>query len=188
MSMNPATFLQNLDRIITGFGFKRIIPGITLSSWKDADGLTLTAATEPRRASAESNFETVTSYRSTTVGGSLQFVIPRDYDQTVDKLKVRFLAQSSSSETPTISAVLYRKRAGVAIAGDLGPTISAAINSATALAAWVEINCDGLDMQPGDALHFDFTFSTHTSHEANIYGLEVEYHSDLVYYDKTDRS
>lgn len=186
--MNPATFLKNTERIVTGQGFKRIIPGITLSSWKNADGLELTAATEPRRASAETVFEAVTSYRGTTVGGSLQFVVPRDYDQTVDKLKIRFLAQSSSSETPTIDAVLYRKRAGAAISGDLDPTISAAINSATAKAAWVEINCDDLGMQPGDALHFDFTFSTHSSHEANMYGLEVEYRSDLVYYDKTDRS
>lgn len=188
MSMNPATFLRNLGRIITGQGFKRIIPGITLSSWKDAAGLVLTASTEPKRASFETVFEGVASASSTTVGGSLQFVIPRDYDETVDKLRVRFLAQSVGTDVPTIDAAMYRKREGAAISGDLDPTISGAINTVTALADWVEINCDGLGMHAGDAVHMDFTFGSHGSHDANIYGLEVEYYSDLVYYDKTDRS
>lgn len=188
MSMNPATFLKNCDRIITGQGFKRIIPGITLASLRTSGGLDLEAGTSMKRASLETHFEGVASAAGETDGGSLQFVIPRDYDQTVDKLKVRFLAQSAGTDTPTIDAALYRKRAGVAISTDLNPTISAAINSATDLADWVEINCDSLSLRPGDAIHMDLTFGTHTSHDANIYALEVEYHSDLVYYDSTDRS
>ena len=188
MSMNPAVFLKNLERIITGQGFKRIIPGIGIGSLRESGGLILTAGTDPKRASFETVFEGVASAAAATTLGSLQFVIPRDYDETVDKLKIRFLAQSAGTDVPTIDAAMYRKREGVAISSDLDPTISGAINTATALADWVEINCDGLGMHAGDAVHLDFTVSAHTSHDANVYGLEVEYHSDLVYFDKTDRS
>ena len=188
MSMNPATFLKNTERIVTGQGFKKVIPGIGLSALKTSAGLELTASTAMKRASFETVFEGVASASGTTDGGSLQFVIPRDYDETVDKLKVRFLCQSAGTDVPTIDAAMYRKREGVAISSDLDPTISGAINTATVLADWVEINCDGLGMHAGDAVHMDLTWSAHASHDANMYGLEVEYHSDLVYYDKTDKS
>lgn len=188
MGLNGATFLKELNTIIPSQGFKRIIPGIDIFSLRDSDGTILTGSTEPKRASLETNFEGVVSTAGQTDGGTLTFVIPRDYDQVVDKLKIRFLAQSASTDTPTIDAAMFRKRAGAALSSDLDPTISAAISNATGAGAYVEINCDGQGMQPGDAVHFDFTFSAHASHDANLYGLEVEYHSDLVYYDKTDRS
>ena len=188
MSMNPAVFLKNLERIVTGHGFKRVLHGIDLFSLRDSDGTILTGATEPKRASLETNFEGVVSTAGQTDGGTLTFAIPRDYDQTVDKLRIRFLCQSAGTDVPTIDATMYRKRPGAAISSDLDPTISAAINSVTALAEWVEINCDSQGMRPGDAVHFDFTLSTHGSHDANIYALEIEYWSDLAYYDKTDRN
>lgn len=188
MSMNPAVFLKNLERIVPGHGFKRVLHGVDLFSLRDSDGTILTGSTEPKRASLETVFEGVVSTAGQTDGGTLTFTIPRDYDQSVDKLRIRFLCQSAGTDVPTIDAAMYRKRPGVAISSDLDPTISAAINSATALAEWVEINCDSQDMRPGDAVHFDFTWSTHGSHDANTYGLEVEYWSDLAYYDKADRS
>ncbi len=188
MGLNGATYLKELDTIIPGQGFKRMIPGIGINSWRDAAGLILTGSTAPLRASLETNFEGVQSASGTTDGGSIQFEIPRDYDQAVNKLRVRFLAQSANTDVPTIDAALYVKRAGAALSADLDPTISAAINTAAALADYVEINCDGLDIEPGDAIHMDLTLSAHASHAANIYALEIEYHSTQVYYDKTDRS
>ena len=188
MGLNGATHLKELNTIIPGNGIKKILAGVDLSSWRTSGGLILEAGTAPLRASLETVFEGVQSASGTTDGGSLQIVIPRDYDQSVDKLKIRFLAESTGTDVPTIDAAMYRKREGVAITGDLDPTISGAINTVTALADWVEINCDGQSLQPGDALHFDFTLSAHSSHDANIYALEVEYHGTIVYYDKTDRS
>ncbi len=188
MGLNGATHLQELNTIIPGHGIKKILAGVDLSSWRTSAGLILEGATAPLRASLETVFEGVQSASGTTDGGSLQIVIPRDYDQSVDKLKIRFLAQSASTDVPTIDAAMYRKREGVAITADLDPTISEAINTATALAGWVEINCDDQELQPGDAVHFDFTLSAHASHAANFYALEVEYAGTIVYYDKTDRS
>ena len=188
MGLNGATHLRELNTIIPGNGIKKILAGVDINSLRDPDGLILTASTTLKRASLETVFEGVASASGTTAGGSLQIVVPRDYDQSVDKLKIRFLAESVGTDTPTIDAAMYRKREGVAITGDLDPTISGAINTVTALADWVEINCDGQGLQPGDAVHFDFTLSAHSSHDANIYALEVEYHGTIVYYDKTDRS
>ena len=187
MGLNPGTFLKRLEGVITGFGFKRAIPGIGIESLRDADGLILTAATDPKKASLETVFEGVVSAAGNTAGGSLTFQIPRDYDETNDYLRIRFLAQSSGTDVPTIDAALYRKREGVAISADLGPTISGAINTVTALADWVEIVCDSLSLKPGDAIHVDFTLSAHASHDANIYGLEIIYKSDLVYFEDSER-
>jgi len=187
MGLNPGTFLKRLEGVVSGFGFKRVIPGIGIGSLRDSDGTILTGATEPKRASLETNFEGVQSTAGQTDLGTLQFVIPRDYDENNDELKVRFLAQSAGTDVPTIDATLYRRREGAAISADLDPTISGAINSATALADWVEIDCSDLSLKPGDAIHMDFTLSAHASHAANIYGLEVVYRSDLVYFENTER-
>lgn len=187
MGLNPATFCKRLEGIITGSGFRRVIPGIGIESLRDSDGTILTGSTEPKRASLETNFEGIQSTAGQTDLGTLQFVIPRDYDESCDELKIRFLAQSAGTDTPTIDAALYRKREGVAISSDLNPTISGAINSATALADWVEIECSDLSLKAGDAIHVDLTLSTHGSHAANIYGLEVWYRSDLVFFELDDR-
>ncbi|MCP4598509.1 hypothetical protein [Neptuniibacter sp.] len=188
MPLNGATFLKEADTIIPGQGIKKMIRGIGIGSLRDSDGSILTTSTEPKRASLETNFEGIQSTNGQTDLGSLQFEIPRDYDQAVDKLKVRFLAQSAGTDVPTIDAAMYRKRAGAALSSDLNPTISGAINSLTALADYVEVNCDSLSLQPGDAISMDFTLSAHATHAANIYAIEIEYHSTFVYYDKTDRS
>lgn len=187
MGLNAGTFLKRLEGVVTGFGFKRVIPGIGIESLRDADGLILDASSTPKRASLETNFEGVVVASSQTALGSLQFVIPRDYDETNDELKVRFLAQSTGTDVPTIDAALYCKREGAAISSDLNPIISGAINTVTALADWVEIECSNLGLKPGDAIHVDFTTSAHTSHDANIYGLEVTYRSDLVYFENDER-
>jgi len=188
MGLNPGTFLFRLRSIITGFGFRKAIPGIGIGSLRDSDGTILTGATEPKRASLETTFEGVVSTAGQTDLGTLQFVIPGDYDATNDVLKVRFLAQSAGTDVPAIDATLYRKREGAAISSDLGPTISGAINTVTALADWVEIDCSGLSLLPGDAISMDFTLDAHASHDADIYGLEVIYSSDLVYYYSADRA
>jgi hypothetical protein len=72
---------------------------------------------------------------------------------------------------------------------DLNPTISAAISktSATTGTGWVEIVASGLGLKPGATVTWVFTVSAHTSDEVNVYGLEVVYNSDLVYYDPSDR-
>jgi hypothetical protein len=189
--MNPATFLSNVQRIVTGWeGFKRQMHGINLHSWKTTAGLTLAASTAPTMANTETHGIAVVSASSTTDMGALQFMVPRDYDATIDKMYIRFLANSAgTTNAPTIDAALYRKRAGAALSSDLNPTISAAVNktSATLGAKWIEITAEGLGLEPGDATTWVFTASTHTTDALNVYAIEVVYFSDLAYYEESER-
>lgn len=189
MGVNPATFLKRCGSIITGDGFKREIAGIDINTLRDDAGVILDGSTEPSREALETSFDGAVVSSSQTDLGRLVFKIPRDYDQTLDYLRVRFLANSDGdTDTPTIDGKLYRKREGVALSSDLDPTISAAVNTNTVIAGWVEVNCDGLGMQPGDAVCMEFVTSAHGANALNVYSLEVIYKSDLVYFDIDDRN
>lgn len=187
--MNPATFLHNVERIVTGHaGLKVSMPGVNLNSLRDSDGTILTASTEPSREALETSFIGAVVSASQTDLGTLTFMIPRDYDATVDKLYIRFLANSAGdTNTPTIDCAMYRKRAGAALSSDIDPTISAAVNNNTTKAGWVEIVSEDDGWQPGDAVTCVFTTSAHTTDALNVYALEVVYYSDLVYYEPTER-
>ena len=190
MSLNPATFLKRLEAVITGEGFKKVIPGLDINSLRLTTGAILAADSgNPMRASLETSFEGVQLASSQTSLGTLTSVVPEDYDESRDKLRIRFLANSAGdTNTPTIDAAIYRKRAATALSADLNPTISGAVNNNTAKAGWVEINADGLGLQAGDAITVVLTSSAHTTDALNVYGLEVVYAACLVYFDPTDRS
>jgi len=188
MGMNPGTFLKRCESITTGFGYKKEIPGLGINQLRDDAGIILTASTEPSREALETVFDGVVVSSSQTDLGRLAFKIPRDYDQSQDELAVRFLANSAGdTNTPTIDGKLYRKREETAISADLDPTISAAVNNNTAKADWVEVNCDSLSLQPGDAVCMEFATSAHTTDALYVYAIEVIYRSDLVFNVQADR-
>jgi hypothetical protein len=187
--MNPGTFLKNCERITTGLGFKRVIQGLNINSLRDADGIIPTASTEPSREALETNFDGIVVSNGQTDLGSLTFQIPRDYDESVDKLDIRFLANSAGdTDTPTIDCAMYRKRAEAALSADIDPTISGAVNNNTNKADWVQVRSHGDSWQAGDAVTCIFTTSAHATDALHIYGLEVVYASDLAYFDDADRS
>lgn len=191
MSMNPGSFLKNLERIVTGHGFKKVIPGISIRDIRDANGDLLVNGSTPDWAALETSAMGIAIASSQTAIGHITFTVPRDYDQTQDYLRFRLLAQGGgTTDTPSIDASVYRKRAGAALSGDLDPTISAVTTISTTAGSWVEINCDSQSLQPGDALTVVFaTGGTRgTSDALNLYALEVVYKSALVYYDNTDRN
>ena len=139
MGLNPATFLSRLQYVVTGSGFKRVIQGVNLNTLRDDAGIILTGSTEPSREALETHFDGVVVRSSQTDLGRLTFQIPRDYDESIDKLHIRWLCNSAGdTNTPTIDCIIYRKRAAAAISSDLDPTISAAVNNNTAKAGWVE--------------------------------------------------
>jgi len=169
-------------------GFKKVIDGIDINSIRAA-GLIPTASTEPSRESLETNFEGLVVSSSQTALGDLTFVVPRNYDKAKDRLRVRFLCNAGGdTDTITIDATLFRKRAGAALSSDLGPTISGSVNSNTAKAGWVEVKADGLSLEPGDAVTFVFTTSAHTTDALNVYGVEVVYFGGDEYNVKSERS
>jgi hypothetical protein len=182
-----------MSNIITGIGFKRSIPGIDINSIRLATGAILVADSgNPGRVTSESYFETVVLPSSQTDLGTLTFMVPRDYDATQDKMRIRFLVNSGgTTDAPTLHAAIYVKKPGTALGADVSPTASAAIpkTSATTGAAWREIIVEGEGLEPGDAvcclLHTGGTRGTTDS--VVIYALEVVYIGDLAYYEEDER-
>ncbi len=187
---NVANFLKGLEALVTGDGFKRVVQGININTLRLASGAILAADSgNPMRASLETYFEGVQLASSQTALGTLAFQIPRDYDETVDKLDIRFLANSAGdTDTPTIDASMYRKRAEAALSADIDPTISAVVNNNTAKADWVEVRSHDDGWKAGDAVTIILASSAHTTDALNVYGLEVVYASDLAYFEDSERS
>lgn len=184
--LRASALKQSCDLIVNGNGFKKSIDVINL--FRDTNGAPLTNATTPPIAAPETNLLGVIPAAGTTFVCKLIIQVPRDYDQTNDYLRLRFLANSAGdTNTPTLDATIYRKRTGVAVSSELNPTISAAVNNLTTLAGWVYINVDGKGCQPGDILTIAVSASAHGTDALNVYGAELVYKSDLVYNVKTSR-
>lgn len=188
--LNAANWLHRVRFSITGDGFKREIQGININTLRLATGGILAVDSgNPGRVTLETYFEGVQLPSSQTDLGSLTFKIPRDYDETVDKLHIRFKANSAGdTNTPTIDAAMYRKRDATALSADIDPTISAAVNTNTAKADWVEVVSEGDGWAAGDSVTCLFTTSVHTTDALNVYDLEVIYASDVVYFEADERN
>lgn len=175
--------------IATGNGFKRVIQGLNINSFRDGDGTILTGSTEPSREALETSFIGLVVSNNQTDLGAITFNIPRDYDKSVDKLDFRFFcAGSGTTDTITIDASIYRKRPDTALSADLDPTISGSVPQGTANADYVEVRSHGDGYKAGDAITVVFSTNAHTTDSLYVYGFEVVYASDLVYEDETDRS
>ena len=189
MSMQPGLFLRNTDRIITGYGFKK---SVNVIEWlKASDGTALTGTTtNVGRGAIETSFLGIIGASSGTFAMNLCFKVPWDYDQSIDTMKVRFLAQmgGNTNSAVKLDAALYQKKVATALSADLNPTISAAIPTLATKAGWVEIVATNLGLVAGSGASWVITSSgTHTTDAIHIYAAEVEYYSDLVYYDREIR-
>lgn len=188
MGVNGALFLRQLDEIRNGDGYKKSID--VTEQIKGSAGAVLTSTTTNAGVGAiETNFDGIICDASGTAVLSLKMLVPRDYDSSVDNMKIRFLAQMGGSTDTAIAidAALFQKEVETALSSDLDPTISGSINTLAEVADWVEIEADGLGLTPGSGLYWEFTTSAHTSDAIHIYAVEVEYYSTLVYNDETDR-
>jgi hypothetical protein len=187
MGITGGSFLNQVNDIVPGLGFKKAESVAILA--RDTSGAPLTNATTPPIAAVETSFLAIVQAASTTFVCELVWQVPRDYDQVKDELRLRFLTNSAGdTDVPTLDAAVYSKRAGVALTADLDPVISAAVPNSTTKAAWREINIDSQGLQPGDVLSIEVSSSAHTTDALDIYDMEMEYRSTLVYYDKDDRS
>lgn len=189
MSMSPGLFLRNTDRIIPGYGFKKSVPVTGLLTASDGTALTGTT-TNVGRGAIETSFLGIVGASSGTFAMNLLFPVPWDYDQSQDKMKLRFLAQMGGNTNTAVKldAALYQKKVTTALSADLNPTISAVIPILTTKAQWVEIVATSLGLVAGSALDWVITCDgTHTTDAIHIYAAEIEYYSDLVYFDRDIR-
>lgn len=194
MSMNPGQFLLNLDRIVTGHGFRKSVPVHLNECHKYDDGALLTTTVS---AAGYDMLDTSSKQRvifvdddETSMFG-FNFSVPQDYDESVDKFRIRALVSMDGGITDTVylDAEIYRKRAGAAATADLDPTAeTTAIPAAVASAVWSEVDADGNSLQGGDQLTVVLKTGEHTTDGILVYGIEIVYAGDIVYYDETDRS
>lgn len=104
---------------------------------------------------------------------AFHWTVPRGYDPTSDALKLRLLAQmGGTTDTPTLTAAVYKKKAGAALSADLAPSASAAI---TDTAAYVEIDLSGNTLVEGDNLFIVITPGAHTTDELRIFGALMQW-------------
>ena len=196
-----------------GDGFKRAMSTPLLDSLQTTAGLTLTAGTTPVIATFETNFVGVQVAASTTTLGMLTILLPPDYDGAStginasgnpnpgagDYLAVKFHSQTSGTTNTgvTITGTAYYKRNGKALSAQLTSNVltgaallnypnTVPISTAQSSTQWVDFS--GNALQAGDSVEFTFVTSAHTTDAVNVYGLEVEYKSNLVYSDMSRRA
>lgn len=192
MSMNPAFFLKNLERIITGVGFKKEVQIPFLAFHDEADGAPLTAkgiATDDDVGIDHISNTIVLVWGESAGSGSVDeisfpFVVPQDYDEAEDYLRLRLKAflDTGTTDTPGIDAHVYKN----GVDSNLDPTISADLSTT---AAWVEIVISDKteSLVAGDVLTISLFPEAHDSGGIGVYGITMEYKSDLVYYNDGNR-
>lgn len=146
----------------------------------------LAKAANGNLAASETNLVVFSSPASTTTIGTVNFTVPRDYDEATDHLSLHLLAASAgATDTPTITATVYRKRAGSNIATAATVAGSVALTSAQQT---VKFFMAQKGFKRDDTLTIVLSTTAHTTDAILIYGMEPVYRSTLVSYAETDNA
>lgn len=141
-----------------------------------AAGLVLTGSTAPPIAALETNFYGVQPAASTTFDGAFNFIVPADYNQSVDILTVAIQIANSTTNTTAITATAYVKATATALSSVVTGTTSATApissNGITLFSTFA-----GKGLKPGQSLWIILTNSAHTTDAVSIYGIDVQYAS-----------
>lgn len=144
--------------------------------------------------SSETNLRVFSAPASTTTVGYLTLVIPRDYDENTDSFSLKITtAMAGSTDTPTLSASVYRKRPGSSIATvatsvagkNVGQTATVTLSSASQV---VEFNFSQNTLKRDDAITIVLTSTAHTTDALLLYSVEPVYRSTLVSYNESDNT
>lgn len=180
--MGPGTFLQHIKDIVTGNGFLKSIqiPMISVHLFSSGAPLTTTLSTNPGQDKFDTNITGLSWASGKVVKAGIDLAIPMDYDESQDHCKLRFRAKmDGGTDTATaLDAVAYHEDDGTA---DLDPTISDDLSTTLAT---VEIDLSGNSFSAGDAVSVGVFPETHANDAVQVYSMELEYRSTLVYFDK----
>jgi hypothetical protein len=185
--MDRVNFLSQVGQLKgQGDGFRRsqVLPLLTL---RLADGTTLTGASNPSVALTGGNTLMVKAVAGQNALGSFVFSVPFDYDKARDELRIKLLVNSSgNTNTPTIGGTAFVKHDGGGTAA-LTIAASAAINSNAIGAGFVVVNLSGNKLQGGDTITVNLTAGAHAADDVNLHGIELQYRTDLAFYDESLR-
>ena len=124
--------------------------------------------------------------------GHVHFIVPRDYDEATDTLKIRILADMVTVAVDNdvqLDAQVYVKHPGSALSVDKNPTKPTTILSATA--QWLEFNLSRYGLKWGDVVDFKLITDGHNDtagEEVCIRAIVPVYRSTLVSYNEKDSS
>jgi hypothetical protein len=185
--MNPFQFLKQLNSLPRGDaqgGGDGIRVKVSLAPFdlSTAAGLGLTGATVPAIVANEVNDLVVSCVAGQTAAGSFKFVVPQHYDEVADEVKIDVLVVSGgNTDTPTLTATAYRKRAGAAITAALTVVASAAIPNSTAKAAVRTITLSGNSLKAGDTVMVNLVTAAHATDAVFVSSVEVQHKSGIVF-------
>lgn len=191
--MNPATFLQNCKRIITGYGFKKRLPIDVLDAYTAAGAPLTTISSSDVGIIVIDTEDLAVQFKANTTDkhAVYKILIPPDYDKGNDFLRFRMLAEAvhASDITTKMDIEVYKRKAGIALGSDLAPAttaLTAMVGAAEPV--WTEVDLDSLSLEAGDVLTIHVIPEAHANGVVNMYSIEILYASDLVSYDDDERS
>ena len=113
---------------------------------------------------------------STTFDGAFNFIVPPDYNQSVDILTVAIQIANSTTNTTAITATAYVKATATALSsvvtGTTSVTAPVSSNGITLYSTFA-----GKGLKPGQSLWIILTNSAHTTDAVSIYGMDMQYAS-----------
>lgn len=179
--MNQYQFLKQLNQIPgPGGDGVRVQQGITPSA------LAVSGAT--RQVTGSQDAVVIDANDESVI---VNVVIPADYDNQADELKVAVYAKYVSGTSVTLDVdVVTLNREGAAaddVTADLDEDPSEVVIDAAADNGWAEFDLSGLGLQAGDVLSVEIDGQVTGVGIANIVGARVQYKSSIVFADSTAR-
>lgn len=190
MGLNVGTFLKRLDGVISGNGFKKVIP---ISLWdfhldNSVAALGAPGGNEPGLVK-ENDHLTIQWPATKVLGINVQFILPDDYDEAQDHLilKLKAMMDGTTNTTTAFEAAAYTMNGTADLTAeteDMAPDNTADLS---ATAAWVDIDLSDNVLLAGDVISVDINPEAHDTDVVEIWAAKIEYKSDLVFYDPDDR-
>lgn len=132
----------------------------------------------------ETNLRVLSAPASTTAVGSVEFTVPRDYDEETDIAAFRLMAaMAGATDTPALTLNIYRKRAGSNIATLATAVPMSAAFGATALssaAQMAQFALTGLGLKRDDVLTIHIVSGAHTTDALWVYSAYPIFRTTLV--------
>jgi len=190
MGLNVGTFLKRLDGVISGNGFKKVMPISLFDFHLDGGFAEVGAPNGAEPGFVVENFHVTLQWPATKVAEvNVQFIIPDDYDEAQDHLilKLKAVMDGATNTTTALEASAYTMDGTADLTAeteDMAPDNTADLS---VTAAWVDIDLSGNKLLGGDIISVDINPEAHGTDVVEIWGAKLEYKSDLVFYDVSDR-
>jgi len=181
MKFSPNNFLQNIKNIVPGGlrqnptaplpndGGFNLDYSLGLNGGVFAAGATFTTV---------NNVPIISSAASNTTIATYGFLVPRDYDENSDQIRVRLLARmGGATNTPTLTVASSTTILGSTV-GIAGTSVTS--SAITATEAVYEFDLSGQGLTRDEILSFVITAGAHTTDAVQIFAVEVVYASCIV--------